>query len=237
MKEAEAALVFVDRCASMEQADILPALSEMVEGYGFNHFIMTGLPEKGDDVEPMIVKNAWPQEWTDRYRAGRYFLDDPVTLWSLSRVQAFSWSEARLNSEVTERAKRIAGEARAFGLVDGLGCPVPLRPRQHAVVSFGADHVLDLPPSVAASIQIAAGLAQSRLIEPKHSVAANLLTRREKDILLWVALGRTRSDIAVILGISDGTVKTHIAHILTKLDALNATHAVVLAMQAKEIAF
>ncbi len=52
------------------------------------------------------------------------------------------------------------------------------------------------------------------------------LTDRELEVLELVAQGATNQDIADTLVISLGTVKSHINHIMGKLDAQNRTEAV-----------
>ncbi len=55
------------------------------------------------------------------------------------------------------------------------------------------------------------------------------LTQRELDVLQLVALGRSNKDIARRLTITEGTAKTHVKSILTKLDAISRTEAVAVA--------
>lgn len=55
------------------------------------------------------------------------------------------------------------------------------------------------------------------------------LTDRETEILIHVANGESNKRIASNLEISEGTVKTHIATILGKLDATSRTEAVAIA--------
>lgn len=43
------------------------------------------------------------------------------------------------------------------------------------------------------------------------------LTSREEEIAYWVSMGKTNSDIAVILGISPHTVRTHLQNIFVKI--------------------
>src|SRR3990170_2407018 len=52
------------------------------------------------------------------------------------------------------------------------------------------------------------------------------LTPRELDILMELAKGSTDREIAAKFVVADGTVKTHIRHILRKLGARNRTQAV-----------
>lgn len=53
-----------------------------------------------------------------------------------------------------------------------------------------------------------------------------LLSAKEREILELIALGKSNADISQILFVSVGTVKWHINHILSKLDARNRTEAV-----------
>ena len=53
------------------------------------------------------------------------------------------------------------------------------------------------------------------------------LTDREIEVLRWTADGKTASEIADILNISERTANFHIANAITKLNAPNKTAAVV----------
>jgi DNA-binding NarL/FixJ family response regulator len=57
------------------------------------------------------------------------------------------------------------------------------------------------------------------------------LTRRERDVLALIAQGRSNKRIALELGISEKTVKTHVGHLLAKLGVTDRTQAAVLAVQ------
>jgi DNA-binding CsgD family transcriptional regulator len=52
------------------------------------------------------------------------------------------------------------------------------------------------------------------------------LTAREADVLRAMAAGKTNAQIALSLFVSEGTVKSHVKHILRKLSAANRTDAV-----------
>nr|WP_206698875.1 response regulator transcription factor [Shouchella lehensis] len=59
------------------------------------------------------------------------------------------------------------------------------------------------------------------------------LTNREKEILKLMSDGKTNQQIADTLFITIKTVKTHVSHILSKLDVDDRTQAVVYAFQQK----
>lgn len=82
--------------------------------------------------------------------------------------------------------------------------------------------------------QLLAGLSPASLPSspPSQSAAEKLrLTERERAVLRLVGLGRTNSEIAAELYVSEATVKTHINHIFSKLGARDRAQAVILAHQ------
>jgi DNA-binding NarL/FixJ family response regulator len=58
-----------------------------------------------------------------------------------------------------------------------------------------------------------------------------LLTEREREVLRLVAAGLSNAEIAERLYISPATAKTHVAHLLTKLDARDRVQLVIFAYQ------
>ena len=59
----------------------------------------------------------------------------------------------------------------------------------------------------------------------------DMLTSRVREILKLLADGMSNSDVAGKLYISQETVKSHVRHILTKLEADTRTHAVAIALR------
>lgn len=68
------------------------------------------------------------------------------------------------------------------------------------------------------------------------SISANLLTRREQEILALVASGKTNQEIAEMLYIAPGTVRVHVHAILHKLKVPDRTQAAIFAIQKKLVA-
>jgi DNA-binding NarL/FixJ family response regulator len=61
--------------------------------------------------------------------------------------------------------------------------------------------------------------------------SSDMLTQREREILQLLADGMSNADVAGRLFISQETVKSHVRHILTKLEADTRTHAVAIALR------
>ena len=55
------------------------------------------------------------------------------------------------------------------------------------------------------------------------------MSEREREVLALIGAGRSNSEIAAELYISMATVKTHVRHVLAKLDRRDRAQAIVLA--------
>ena len=93
---------------------------------------------------------------------------------------------------------------------------------------------------VAAGDSLLAPSVTRRLIEefarrpprsPAKSQRFDALTERELEVLSQLARGLTNSEISAHLHVSETTVKTHVAHILDKLDLRDRVQAVILAYE------
>ncbi len=69
------------------------------------------------------------------------------------------------------------------------------------------------------------GLSSHSMDKPEYG-----LSLREKEVLKWAAMGKNNSEMGVILGVSDSTVKTYIDRAMRKLNVYNRTHAVAIAI-------
>jgi DNA-binding CsgD family transcriptional regulator len=63
---------------------------------------------------------------------------------------------------------------------------------------------------------------------PSNASVDELLTKREREVLEQMMLGLNNAAIAERLVIGEGTVKSHVKHILRKLGAVNRTEAISL---------
>ena len=104
---------------------------------------------------------------------------------------------------------------------------VPAEDLQRAVRSVAGGGAW-LDPAVTARV-----LAIYRTATPPAAVAAaadlDSLTGREREVLALIGRGRTNGEIAAELFVSEGTVKTHVNHVFTKLQLRDRAAAVVFA--------
>jgi DNA-binding NarL/FixJ family response regulator len=71
--------------------------------------------------------------------------------------------------------------------------------------------------------------AQHPVAGTTHPRALDEITAREREVLALVARGHSNAEIAEMLVLSEGTVKTHIKHIFGKLDLRDRAQAVIFA--------
>jgi DNA-binding NarL/FixJ family response regulator len=65
----------------------------------------------------------------------------------------------------------------------------------------------------------------------RDAIVPEVLTARETEVLRHVALGLSNKDIAAALSVREETVKTHVTHVLAKLDVANRSQAIVQAIK------
>lgn len=110
---------------------------------------------------------------------------------------------------------------------------------RHGMVS-GADDYLSKPVALDDLLQaIRARLARHAESARKHpdfsdpAPLRNLgLTEKEAEVLLWVAQGKSNTEAAIILGITEATVKKHLEHIFEKLGVEKRGAASLIALEA-----
>ncbi|WP_051164316.1 response regulator [Nocardia testacea] len=99
----------------------------------------------------------------------------------------------------------------------------------HAVRVIASGDAL-LTPSITRRL-ISVFARQPAAPAPQSNVLATL-TDREREVLAHIAAGRSNVEIAAALYISVATVKTHVGHLLTKLDARDRAQLVVFAYES-----
>ncbi len=152
-----------------------------------------------------------------------------------------------------EATRQILADQRCVGVRILMLTTFDLDEYVHAALRAGASGFLlkDTPPAdLLAGVRLVA--AGEALLSPgitRHLIEAFLqrpseaqqpdtarlevLTLRERDVLAMVAKGLSNAEIGARLYISPATVKTHVARILTKLDARDRAQLIVIAYETR----
>jgi len=119
-------------------------------------------------------------------------------------------------------------DALAAGATGFLLKHVPPEELVHGVrIAAGGESLL--APSV--TRRLIEEFARQRSHVHPPSKAMDSLTDRERDVLKLLARGLSNPEIAAELHVGEATVKTHVAHVLDKLDLRDRVQAVILAYE------
>jgi len=236
---------FEDFVADTNQAAdgkaLFDLLSRAVGQYGYDRLIFSAPLdfELPPELNAHGLYQTYPDDWQAYYVEHDCARIDPVLLAAAVRQYAFTWDELEKTSDYSRAQVRFMRLSEEAGLHNGVG--VPFRNR-HSVIagvamasSLKSDATrphLDLLNAFCTQFYV----AFKRLHAPRGEAALPAtLSAKEKEILSWVAAGKTDDDIGAILSISRNTVDTHMRHIFQKLDAINRVTAVVKAISGGHI--
>ena len=71
-----------------------------------------------------------------------------------------------------------------------------------------------------------------RPVHLSHAADLSRLTDREAEVLRLLATGKSNAELAAQLYVGEGTIKTHVSHVLTKLGLRDRMQAVVFAYES-----
>jgi len=233
--EAFAFIEKLDQISSVQ--DVVDEIAKSFSLFGFENFIITGLPGIRERFDDVVLLRKWPAGWFEIYTREDYVRVDPVIRLCRSTAQPFEWSEAPFDREREPRAGEVMDRATDFRMRNGFCLPVHGINGYEACFSMsGVD--LDLTSRTKPAIHLMAMYAFERarqILDPRPREDANLLTPREREALMWAAAGKSAADTGDILGITARTVTAHIVSACRKLEATNKTQAVARALQYRLI--
>ena len=120
----------------------------------------------------------------------------------------------------------VAGDRSAAAEVlrtaDAIAASLDARPLREAIASLATRARLDLDEPVPDA---------DRLPRPRPTPDPYGLTKREREVLALVSLGRTNRQIADELFISENTAGVHVSNILGKLGVAGRTEAAAIAVR------
>lgn len=170
---------------------------------------------------------GFPENWGERYEAGLWEAD-PVRPLAALLPAPFRWRQLDTYSLSAEEKAFQAEVDRYRGNLDALIVPVFGHGNRNGYVAFGLPKSdTELSPSVMAEFRVIAQYMHQRHWElaPPEETPSVALSKREQEVLRWVARGKSNSVIADILGVSTNTVDTHLRRIYKKLDVSDRVSA------------
>jgi len=191
------------------------------------------LPKQPETV--IDIAHKTPSGWREHYREHGLHRYDAMLAKALTSRGPFTRGEA-LKEYGSPEAERVAEEAKEFGIQNSLGMTLWLGQETLVGISlyfpFADIHLDDTTKMM---LQTASYVFCSRYHEliATPGIIENQppkLTPRELDVLQWIALGKTKHEIAEHLQVSTSCIKRHCENIYLKLDVNNMASAVARAM-------
>lgn len=232
-----ACLEFIsDANQNIYENELIELYVKLLSGFGFHSYLMTELPlVPSMGPADLFIRNNWSKVWWDRYISRRYYLVDPISMASFTESKPFYWSDAAAKYAKTEESFSFLEEAEKAGLKEGLTFTFSDGLSWKSVVSIGKDHPGRLENQDVGLLYLAAIQFGLALSSHKVGVARNCLSLREREILLWIACGKTAWEVGQILQIKKTTVDKHLQSTRLKLGATTNAHAVSLAITRGEL--
>lgn len=187
-------------------------------------------------MEPPVIYSNYPAEWIDKYLANTFYKHDPVIFIALQRIMPFTWNEQNQGHNMAQQ-KNIFNAARKYNISSGHTFPLHDHENNLATLSLYTEGDIELLQRYIANNkkeiqQLLLSIHERYIIERRQDQTvlreklAKKLTSREIEALRWASIGKTYSEVAMIMGITESTVKFHIGNLIAKLGVVNAKHAI-----------
>jgi LuxR family quorum sensing-dependent transcriptional regulator len=233
------ALDFVEDLQRLDDYDaVCRRITEELEWFGYTCVSVWNVPGPAQDLDSAILFNNRPEDYSEHYKRQNLVVRDPVVIALRSNVAPFTWDDVRAQG-LSKSARQILDEGRDFDARNGLVVPILTASGALALFSpCGRDP--NVSPRARAAVEMIGiyshqALQRVRAKAQRERPNAVPLTAREREIIRWVAIGKSDDEIATILGIGRQTVLTHLDNAKRKLDATRRTYAVVQALRYGEI--
>lgn len=211
---------------------LFEALRQFVRGHGADllsyHVVVENLLRVR--MEEGFFYHCFPPDWVQRYQDRGYFHIDPIIAQALVESEPFHWYDVGRLRSLSPAQEAYLEDMRTQGLVDGLA--VPIFAAHGTIAYFGVGSMTAAMPrteSEVLEIQYACNQVHNLFSDMRASMAAKPkpLSPREREVLGWMAKGKSNAVIATILGISENTVDTLVRRCFHKLEVSDRISAAI----------
>ena len=239
-KYARRTLDFVERVSQLEDYDLIcREIEKELSWFGLTSVTIMKIPGPMDNLVDGMLLNTRPSEYLDHYVDQNYLVKDPVVTELSRTVKPYSWNDIREKRPLIKKQRFIMDEGREFGATDGFIVPIHTMSGKLSIFSPCGENP-DLSSQARAALEIIGMysyemLKRALIQKQQDKITHEPLTPREREVLTWVAAGKTDDEISEILSISMTTVASHVDNAKHKLNACKRTYAVVQAIRLREI--
>ncbi len=222
---------------------LIADFEHLLKQYHLEYYGVLIQPRPHQDPMTLVLAGKWPQRWPETYISNRFVLIDPTIRYLGRATGAFRWKDARKAFKADPQKRRMDQmfkEAARLGLEDGYIFPIHGRQGLLGNMTVGGPSV-DLTPVEISLFEQVAKLMFMELLRFRNEAQQGddepearpdvRLTRRELEVLHFLAEGLTSQEIGKALNLSSHTVDWYMNGIQEKLEAKNRQHVVALAFR------
>jgi len=230
IREVFAVIDELGRLSSADEA--ADTIAQALVPFGAEAFLLAAITRPQQRLDEAVLVHRWPAEFLKLYSDARYIEVDPVARALRSATRPFECHEVYFDPKREPRAAEAVRSRLDFGFTKGFLVPIHGADGISAFASISGPK-LDLSGGNKLALHLIALYVFDR-VRHLHALRANgkhPLTPREREVLTWVAQGKSAWEIGEILNIAKRTVDEHVRTACRKLDAVNRTQAVAIAMR------
>ncbi|TYC79390.1 LuxR family transcriptional regulator [Novosphingobium sp. BW1] len=195
------------------EADLFTALAEVTNRLGFDHFALSYDRRPGSRDSTAMLVHDYPDAWAKVYVGFDLGGNDPVRRACAKAMTGFEWRHLDRFISLTKGDRRMLMVGRESGIGDGYTVPRHLPGEASGSCSFVVRPNGSLPRSMLHVAEIVGAFALASARRTAGAIAPRtkpVLSERQRECVLWSARGKTAAEIAIILGIKEGTVIQHL---------------------------
>lgn len=199
--------------------------------YGYTRFATGDNDGAFDDA--VFLTNHDP-EYFNRFIRDKMFLDGPMVRWARENVGACSWGEIWNSGELSWQERQVVSFNKAMEVLAGYSISfADPNPRGFGVIAMAAARGFDQARIDAVwetdgrMLEVMNHMAHLKIMSLPHVTSRAKLSRRQREVLEWVADGKSNQDVATILGVSVPTVEKHLRLAREKLGVETTAQAIL----------
>ncbi len=221
---------FADALAACPTIDaVKDAFRQQIARHGYTASACGAFLPTDKGPETHFFFQDWPPGWIELYTRRNFLAADYMVAEARRRIAPFTWLEAKAERTLSRAEQDIWDAAAEWGWTDGFSVPIYGPGGYFGLVAM-AGRERPMPSALRGELHQHAFLTHERCRDlTGHAPVADpqvVLTHRELECIRWVASGKTDAEIAVLLGMSQTTARTHIDQARRKLGARTRSQAV-----------
>lgn len=221
-------------CEAEDISSVLESMYQSCQEVGADKFSYHFTPafESQTSTRVEVFSVGLPRTWVALYGRKSVRNADPIPETIMRKGRVMTWGDAVSDAELDEDEQKFVRATKNLGLEYGIGIPLWGPGNRHAYAGLGFPEPVDVERNceiAAEHMVLQAG--HQRICELIAVETPTKLSKRETEILTWIARGKSNPDIGTILSIAPETVATYVSRIYDKIGTRDRVGAAIRGLQ------